>query len=130
MNASARISQYIDGLSDWRGKLLGRIRRLIADAAPELTEEWKWSTPVWTSGGNVVAVGAFQDHVKVNFFEGASLKDPARLFNAGLEAKASRSIDLGQKDKLDETAFKALIASAVQQKLAKAKPKTRRKGTS
>jgi hypothetical protein len=113
MNAPARISQYIDSLTDWRGKVLGRIRRLIAEASPELVEEWKWSTPVWTCNGNVVAVGSFQDHVKVNFFEGASLNDPGKLFNAGLEAKASRAIDLGKGDRLDEAAFKALVKAAV-----------------
>ena len=65
---------------------------------PELVEEWKWNTPVWSHNGNVLAVGAFQDHVKINFFKGASLDDPHGLFNAGLEAKASRAIDIHKAD--------------------------------
>lgn len=71
MKPSARITQHIDSFSDWRGKALGRIRRLITEAGPDLSEDWKWNTPVWTFGGNVLALGAFQDHIKVNFFEGA-----------------------------------------------------------
>jgi len=113
MNPSEQISRHIDSLGDWRGELLARLRRLIREAAPDLVEQWKWNTPVWSGRGNVLALGAFKDHVKVNFFKGAALKDPKKLFNAGLEAKATRSIDLHQGDRLDETAFKSLIRSAV-----------------
>jgi hypothetical protein len=89
--ASKLITNMIAELDDWRGKLFARLRKLILEAAPDLTEEWKWNTAVWTSNGLVCAAGAFKDHVKLNFFKGASLKDPKRLFNAGLDAKATRA---------------------------------------
>ena len=111
--ASQLITDMIAGLGDWRGKLLGRLRKLIVEAAPELTEEWKWGTAVWSSNGLVCAAGAFKDHVKVNFFKGASLKDPKRLFNAGLDAKATRAIDFAAGDKINESEFKALVREAV-----------------
>ena len=110
---SQLITNYIAELDDWRGKLLTRLRKLIHDAAPELAEEWKWGTPVWSYKGNVVAVGAFADHVKLNFFKGAALEDPGGLFNAGLDAKATRAIDLHQGDKLNDAALKKLIRAAV-----------------
>jgi len=113
MNASERITSHIDSLADWRGALVARVRRLIRASGPDLVEEWKWSTPVWSGRGNVVAVGAFQDHVKINFFKGAALDDSTGLFNAGLEAKATRAIDLHEGDRLDEAGFKALIRAAV-----------------
>ena len=103
--------------------MLARLRKLILDAAPDLVEEWKWNTPVWSHNGNVVAVGAFRDHVKVNLFKGASLNDPHGLFNAGLEAKASRAIDLRQGDVIDEAAFEDLVRAAVALNRDKAKPK-------
>ena len=113
MNASEQITQRINELADWRGKMLARLRKLILAADPGIVEEWKWDTPVWSHRGNVVAVGAFQDHIKVNFFRGASLPDPHGLFNAGLEAKATRAIDLYKGDKLDEPAVRDLIRAAV-----------------
>jgi hypothetical protein len=113
MNPSERITSYIDSLADWRGPLLARLRRLISAAGPELLEEWKWSTPVWSGRGNVIALGAFQDHVKINFFKGASLADPKALFNAGLESKASRAIDVHEGDRLDESALEQLVRAAV-----------------
>ena len=125
MNPSDRISAYIDGLSGWRGTTLGRLRALIRSASPELDEQWKWNTPVWSSGGNVLAAGAFQDHVKLNFFKGASLADPHRLFNAGLDAKASRAIDLHQGDRLDEAALRDLIRAAVALERKPSKPKSK-----
>ena len=111
--ASERINNMIAELADWRGKLLARLRKLILKAAPAVTEEWKWNTAVWTSNGMICAAGAFKDHVKLNFFKGASLKDPKHLFNAGLDAKATRAIDVTERDKIDETALKALIREAV-----------------
>lgn len=114
MTASDQITKYIKGLSGWRGARLTRLRKLIAKAGPDLVEDWKWNTPLWSQNGNVVAVGAFQEHVKVNFFKGASLSDPKRLFNAGLEAKATRAIDIREADKLDEVAFKNLVRAAVE----------------
>ena len=112
MNPSEQITTYVDKLGDWRGKTLGRIRTLIRTAAPELVEDWKWNTPVWSCDGNVLAAGAFKDHVKLNFFKGASLADPRGLFNAGLDAKGSRAIDLHEDDRLDEGAFKELLRAA------------------
>ena len=111
--AAQLITNHIADLADWRGKLVARLRKLILAADPDIVEEWKWGTPVWSHKGNVVAVGAFQDHVKVNFFKGASLPDPHGLFNAGLEAKATRAIDLYEGDKINEPALKELIRAAV-----------------
>ena len=112
MTASEQISAAIAKLGDWRGKTMARLRQLIGEAAPDLTEEWKWNTPVWSYRGNVLALGAFEDHVKVNFFKGASLDDPRHLFNAGLDAKASRAIDIHEGGKIDEAALKALVRAA------------------
>ena len=123
MNASQRITNHIDELDDWRGKLLAQLRKLIGDAAPGVVEEWKWNTPVWSHNGSVVAIGAFRDHVKVNFFKGASLDDSSHLFNAGLEAKASRAIDIREGDKLDETALIDLVREAVALNHGQSKPK-------
>jgi hypothetical protein len=112
MTASEQISKHISGLGGWRSKTMSHLRKLIRDAAPELLEEWKWNTPVWSHNGNVVAVGAFQDHVKINFFKGAALSDPQHLFNAGLDAKGSRGIDIHEGDRLNESAFRALLSAA------------------
>ena len=113
LTASQQIDKHIKDLTDWRGKMMTRLRKLVGEAAPELTEEWKWDTPVWSHKGNVVAAGVFKDHVKLNFFKGASLSDPNGLFNAGLEAKASRGIDFHEGDEIDEHAVKDLIREAV-----------------
>jgi hypothetical protein len=113
VNASEQIDKQIAELDDWRGDLLTRLRTLISAADPELKEDWKWGTAVWTSGGNVCAAGAFKDHVKLNFFKGASLQDSQKLFNAGLDAKDSRSIDFAQGDIVEEAALKELVRSAV-----------------
>ena len=112
-NASQQIDTYIQGLDDWRGAMIARLRKLIRDAAPDLTEEWKWDTPVWSHKGNVVAAGVFKDHVKLNFFKGASLNDPNGLFNAGLEAKATRAIDIAEGGEINEAALKELVRTAV-----------------
>lgn len=113
MTPSKRISAYITGLDDWRGEMLARLRSLVNEAAPDITEEWKWDTPVWSQKGNVLAISAFKDHVKLNFFKGASLQDPKGLFNAGLEAKATRAIDFNEGDEIDEPGLKELIRAAV-----------------
>src|SRR5262245_12390338 len=113
MNPSEQITKYIDQLGDWRGRLLAGLRKAILDAAPDLVEEWKWNTPIWSHNGNVMAAGAFRDHVKINFFKGASLEDPDGLFNAGLDAKATRAIDISEDDIVNETALKRLIRAAV-----------------
>ena len=122
MTPSQRITNHIAELADWRGKRLARLRKLILEADPDVVEEWKWETPVWSHDGNVMAAGAFQDHVKLNFFKGAALKDPHRLFNAGLEAKATRAIDIHESDKINEPALKDLIRAAVAQNASKHNP--------
>jgi hypothetical protein len=123
MTASQHIDKYIQDLGDWRGKMLGRLRKLILQAAPELTEEWKWDTPVWAYKGNVVAGGVFKDHVKLNFFKGASLEDPNGLFNAGLDAKTSRGIDFSAGDDINEPPLKELVRAAVAQNASGSKKK-------
>ncbi len=112
LTPSQLITNHIAELADWRGKSLARLRKLILAADPAIVEEWKWGTPVWSHQGNVVAVGIFQDHVKINFFKGAALPDPHGLFNAGLEAKTTRAIDLYEGDKINEPALKELIRAA------------------
>jgi len=113
LTPSQNIDEFIKELTDWRGKWIAQFRDLILKTAPEVNEEWKWGVPVWAYKGNVVAIGVFKDHVKLNFFKGASLSDPKHLFNAGLEAKATRAIDISEGDKLDESALKDLIRAAV-----------------
>jgi hypothetical protein len=113
MNPSKLIDNKIRDLTDWRGKVFARLRKIILASDPEITEDWKWNTAVWFHNGLVCAVGAFKDQVKINFFEGASLSDPHGLFNAGLEAKKTRAIDFHEGDKIDERALKALVRAAV-----------------
>lgn len=115
MDAKAKIDEMISRLPDWRGDLLKGLRSLIHEAYPELTEEWKWSTPVFSGKGIVCALGSFKDHVKINFFKGAALSDPDHLFDAGLEAKTMRSIDFFEGDKIRKEELKKLIASAFEQ---------------
>ncbi len=123
MTASQHIDNYIKGLNDWRGKMVARLRKLILEAAPELTEEWKWDTPVWSYKGNVVAAGVFKDHVKLNFFKGASLIDPQGLFNAGLDAKATRAIDIAEGEDINECALKDLVRAGVSHNTSGSKKK-------
>lgn len=113
MDVSQNITNLIDGLDDWRGALLARLLILIRDAAPELSEDWKWDTPVFMHNGNVLAAGVFKDHLKINFFKGAALDDPDGLFNAGLEAKKTRAIDIYAGDAVNEDALTRLIQAAV-----------------
>ena len=113
LTPSQHIDKAINDLTDWRGKRMAQLRKLIHEASPEITEDWKWDTPVFACKGNVVAIGAFKDHVKLNFFKGASLADPKKLFNAGLDAKTSRSVDFSADSKIDEAALKDLIRAAV-----------------
>lgn len=113
LTPSQKIDKLVKDLPGWQGKSLARLRKLILQAAPDLTEEWKWETPVWSLKGNVVAFGVFKDHVKLNFFKGASLTDPHGLFNAGLEAKATRAIDFAEGAAVNESALKELVRSAV-----------------
>lgn len=113
-SASALISQRISDLGDWRGETLGRMRKLIRQADPDAVEEWKWmGTPVWSHDGIICTGESYEDKVKLTFAKGAALKDPARLFNASLDGKVRRAIDILEGVEVDETAFRALIAQAV-----------------
>jgi hypothetical protein len=110
--ASQMITKHIAELADWRGNLVARLRQLILEAVPGINEEWKWGTPVWSQNGLVCSAAAFKDHVKLNFFRGASLEDPNGLFNAGLDAKAARSIDFIKDSAINESALKDLLRAA------------------
>jgi hypothetical protein len=110
-------SQLIDGrireLGDWRGEMLGRLRALIRAADPKVVEEWKWNVPVWSHDGLICTGETYKSVVKLTFAKGASVKDPARLFNSSLEGNTRRAIDFREGGKIDEKAFKALIRAAV-----------------
>jgi hypothetical protein len=109
-------SELIDGrireLGGWRGALLAEVRRLVLQADPGVVEEWKWRVPVWSQGGILCTGEAYKSHVKLTFPKGASLGDPAGLFNASLEGNARRAIDLREGDRIDEETFVALVRSA------------------
>ena len=112
--ASKNITKKIQELGDWRGETLAWVRRSIHDADPEIQEEWKWmGTPVWSHDGIVCTGESYKLLVKLTFARGASLEDPAKLFNASLEGNTRRAIDIREGDLPDEAAFKALIRSAV-----------------
>ncbi len=113
MNPSERIDKQIAEFADWRGQMFAQLRKLVLEAAPNITEEWKWDTAVWSQQGLVCAVGTFKEKIKLNFFQGAFLEDPHKLFNAGLDAKKTRSIDFREGDAVDEPALKELIRAAV-----------------
>jgi len=113
-DASKNITTRIQELGDWRGETLARVRRLIHDADPEIQEEWKWrGVPVWSHDGGVCTGESYKQVVKLTFYRGASLPDPQKLFNSSLEGNTRRAIDLREGEKLNETAFKQLIRSAV-----------------
>ena len=112
-SASRMIDQRIKELADWRGEMLARLRALIKQADPEVVEEWKWDVPVWSHGGILCTGEAYKSAVKLTFPKGASLKDPKKLFNASLEGKVRRAIDIKEGEKPDASAFKALIKAAV-----------------
>jgi hypothetical protein len=113
MNATEQIDAYVASLGGWKQTSVRHWRAVIRAAAPELTETWKWTTPVFARGTvNVVGIGVFKDSVRLNFFRGALLADPAGLFNAGLEAKTSRGIDLREGQTLDESALTDLLRRA------------------
>jgi len=117
--ASDRIDARIEELDDWRGEALARVRKLIKAADPDVVEEWKWQkatnpgVPVWSHDGIICTGETYKTAIKLTFLKGAQLTDPKKLFNASLEGNARRAIDLHEGDKLDETAFKALIREAV-----------------
>ncbi len=111
---SELIDARIRELADWRGATLGRVRRLIHAADPEVVEEWKWrGVPVWSHGGIICTGETYRSVVKLTFAKGAALKDPARLFNASLDGNTRRAIDLREGEAIDEAAFQALIRAAV-----------------
>jgi len=109
---SRLIDARIKELDDWRGKTLARVRALIKHADPDVVEEWKWNVPVWSHDGLICTGEAYKSVVKLTFASGAALADPSRLFNASLEGKVRRAIDIREGDDLDEAAFKTLIRAA------------------
>lgn len=111
--AARRIDSRIEELADWRGAMLAKVRALILAADPGMVEEWKWSNPVWSHDGIVCTGEAYKKAVKTTFAHGASLPDPAGLFNASLDGNVRRAIDFFEGDQIDEKAFKALIQAAV-----------------
>ena len=112
--ASELISKRIAELGDWRGKTLGRMRKLIKEADPDVVEEWKWmGTPVWSHDGIICTGESYKNVVKLTFAKGASLKDPAHLFNSSLDGNVRRAIDIHEGEEVDESAFKALVRQAV-----------------
>jgi hypothetical protein len=111
--ASELISRRIAELGDWRGKTLGRIRKLIREADPDVVEEWKWGIPVWSHDGIICTGESYKKAVKLTFAKGASLKDPARLFNSSLDGNVRRAIDIPEGAEVDESAFKVLVRQAV-----------------
>ena len=113
-SASELISKRIAELGDWRGATLSRMRTLIKQADPDVVEEWKWlGTPVWSHDGIICTGESYKSVVKLTFAKGASLKDPARLFNSSLEGNTRRAIDIHEGEEVDESAFKALVRQAV-----------------
>ena len=124
---SALIDGRIEELGDWRGKTLARVRTLIRQADPDVVEEWKWQkasspgTPVWSHDGGICTGESYKQAVKLTFFHGASLKDPAHLFNSSLEGNTRRAIDIHEGDAIDDAAFKQLIRAAVAFNVAKRK---------
>jgi hypothetical protein len=112
--ASKLISARIAELGDWRGDALARMRALIREADPDVVEEWKWmGTPVWSHDGGICTGESYKSIVKLTFFKGASLKDPAKLFNSSLDGNVRRAIDIHEGEEIDANAFKALIRAAV-----------------
>src|SRR5881296_3094084 len=112
-SASELIAKRIAELEDWRGETLGRMRKLIKAADPDVVEEWKWGNPIWSHDGIICTGESYKKVVKLTFAKGASLKDPARLFNSSLEGNVRRAIDISEGEEVDESAFKALVRQAV-----------------
>jgi hypothetical protein len=126
-SASELIDQRIADLGDWRGKTLSRMRKLIHEADPDVVEEWKWrGTPVWSHDGILCTGESYKSIVKLTFAKGASLQDPAALFNSSLEGNTRRAIDIHEGDTVDAGAFKALIRAAVALNTSGKKAKAKR----
>ena len=123
-SASELIDNRIAELGDWRGETLSRMRTLIKAADPDVVEEWKWmGTPVWAHDGIICTGESYKSRVKLTFAKGASVKDPAKLFNASLDGNVRRAIDIHEGDKLNEKALMALVRAAVALNTSKKKPK-------
>jgi hypothetical protein len=112
-SASELISQRIAELGDWRGETLDKMRKLIKEADPDVVEEWKWNVPVWSHDGIICTGETYKSVVKLTFVKGASLNDPAKLFNSSLDGNVRRAIDIREAEKIDQRAFKSLIKAAV-----------------
>jgi hypothetical protein len=113
-SASELITKRIAELGDWRGETLGRMRKLVREADPDVVEEWKWrGVPVWSHDGIICTGESYKTVVKLTFAKGASLKDPTRLFNSSLDGNVRRAIDIQEGEAVDESAFKALVREAV-----------------
>ena len=118
-NASKLVDERIRELGDWRGNTLGKVRRIIKEADPDIVEEWKWvkptdpGTPVWSHNGGLCTGEVYKNVVKLTFFKGAALNDPSGLFNSSLDGKVRRAIDIKEDDKINEAALKNLIREAV-----------------
>ena len=126
--ASQLITERIAGLGDWRGETLARMRALIREADPDVVEEWKWmGTPIWSHDGGICTGESYKSIVKLTFFKGASLKDPAKLFNSSLDGNARRAIDIHEGEEIDANAFKALVRAAVALNTSGGKKSTKRK---
>jgi hypothetical protein len=124
--ASELISKRVAELADWRGKTLSRMRKLIKAADPGVVEEWKWAIPVWSHDGIICTGESYKNVVKLTFAKGASLKDPAGLFNSSLEGNIRRAIDIHEGEEVDESAFQALVRQAIAlNSSARPKPKTK-----
>ncbi len=128
-SASELISDRIAELGDWRGETLGRMRKFIKETDPDVVEEWKWrGVPVWSHAGIICTGESYKNVVKLTFAKGASLQDPARLFNSSLEGNTRRAIDIHAGEEVDESAFKALVREAVALNTSgKSKPSKRAK---
>jgi len=125
--ASRLISERIAELADWRGAALAKMRALIREADPDVLEEWKWrGTPVWSHDGGICTGESYKSIVKLTFFKGAALKDPAKLFNASLDGNVRRAIDIHEGEEIDGNAFKALIRAAVALNTSGGKKSTKR----
>lgn len=121
---SEKIDERISELGDWRGEMLGRIRKIIKESDPEVTETWKWrGVPVWEHAGIICTGETYKTAVKLTFAKGASLADPSGLFNASLDGNTRRAIDIHEGDSINEQALKALIRAAVSLNIAKNAPK-------
>jgi hypothetical protein len=124
MNPSQRINRLIADLTDWRGKTFAAMRKSILEADREIVEEWKWmGSPVWSRDGIIAVANAHKDKVKLTFAYGASLPDPDRIFNAGLEGNARRAIDFFEGDEINERALKNLVSAAIDYNQTKSKKK-------